>query len=119
MTPEQAAWVCAHVLAPRQIPAQPEQCPCQITSSCCRRGEHHRCGHEQWQAWGGFDPETVIGRGWGPFPASGRINGGFSLPRVYLADRECRTYCNCFCHRPPPEGRPVPAGEQLDLFALT
>jgi hypothetical protein len=115
MTPEQAAWVRVHVLAPRKIPAQYEQCACQITSNACLYGEHSCCGHDYWQEFPRTAPETVIGRGWGPFPAKGvfpmRATGD-----VYLADRTCRTYCNCPCHEPPREFTPVPAGSQLDLF---
>ena len=66
-----AAWIRDHVLAPLEIPPAETQCPCQITSNACRYDRHRECGHEQWIAWGGYEHETVIGQGFGPFPCRG------------------------------------------------
>jgi hypothetical protein len=117
MAPEEGTWVARVVLAPKEIPPAYAQCPCQGISNACKTGEHHRCGHEQWIAWGPYHPEAIIGRGHGPFPCRGSFGLNVSKATVYLADRRCRTRCNCHCHQPPPEPTPAPAGaEQLDLL---
>ncbi len=116
-TPEQAAWIRDEVLAPLEIPPAWPQCPCQGVSDACEHSQHDECGHEQWIAWGGYEHETVIGRGHGPFPCKG-ASGLSSDADVYLADRVCRARCNCHCHQPPPQPTTAPERqEQLDLFA--
>ncbi|MEU3399426.1 hypothetical protein [Streptomyces filamentosus] len=112
-----AAWVRDHVLAPKEIPPARAECPCQIVSNACEYARHERCGHEQWIAWGPYHEETVIGRGFGPFPCKGAFGLNRSQATVYLADRRCRTRCNCHCHQPPPQPTPAPpVTEQLGLF---
>ncbi|CAL9665844.1 hypothetical protein SUDANB145_07156 (plasmid) [Streptomyces sp. enrichment culture] len=117
MTPDQAAWVRQHVLAPRDIPPADSECPCQGRSNACEHGRHDDCGHDQWVAWGGYEAETVIGRGYGPFPCEGAFGLDRGTATVYLADRQCRHRCNCHCHQPVPQATAVPRQlEQLDLF---
>lgn len=112
-----AAWVRDYVLAPKEIPPARAECPCQIVSNACEHARHKRCGHDQWTAWGPYYEETVIGRGFGPFPCKGAFGLNRSQATVYLADRRCRTRCNCHCHQPPPQPTPVPpVTEQLGLF---
>ncbi|WP_430479336.1 hypothetical protein ACQZM9_21900 [Streptomyces sp. P11-1] len=119
MTPEHAAWVCRYVLAPREIPPQPVRCPCQIVSNACEDDRHGECGHTQWIAWDGTEEETVIGRGHGPFPCRGSFGLNRGDATVYLADRECRVWCNCRCHQSAPEPTEAPAFvEQMGLFGL-
>jgi hypothetical protein len=115
-----AAWIREYVFAPLEIPPAETDCPCQITSNACRYGRHGECGHEQWIAWGPYHPETIIGRGHGPFPCRGAFGLNRSKATVYLADRRCRTRCNCLCHQPPPEPTPPPTDTtQISLFEAT
>ncbi|WP_435245197.1 hypothetical protein [Streptomyces tendae] len=118
MPDSDAAWVRAHVLAPKKIPPAWHECPCQGLSNACDDGRHTECGHDQWVAWWGRDPETVIQRYAGS-PCAGAFGLNRGQATVYLADRECWTRCNCHCHQPPPEHSTAPPPEhteQLDLF---
>ena len=116
MTDDEADWVRQHVLAPLEIPPAWPQCPCQGESNACAHGQHDECGHDQWIAWGGYEHETVIGRGHAGFPCKGSL-GLYGTADVYLADRLCRPRCCCPCHQPPPEPTDAPEHqEQLDLF---
>ncbi|GAA1110898.1 hypothetical protein [Streptomyces javensis] len=117
--PADAAWIRDHVLAPLEIPPAWPECSCQGISNACRYGTHGDCGHDQWVAWWGTEPETVIGGGFGPFPCRGSFGLNRSDATVYLADRKCHTRCNCHCHchQPPPPPSPAPTHtEQLDLL---
>ncbi|MFE7954423.1 hypothetical protein [Streptomyces sp. NPDC057413] len=117
MTPEQATWVEEHVLAPKEIPPAYPRCPCQIVSSACETGEHGDCGHDYWTTYECPEPETVIGRGHGPFPCKGAFGLNYGSATVHLADRRCRVWCNCHCHQPVPQPTAAPEHqEQLDLF---
>lgn len=118
MTPAQATWVQDHVLSPRQIPPADPNCPCQGISNACQHGEHTDCGHDQWIAWWGTEPETVIGSGFSTSPCRGSAGIDRGQATVYLADRECHTRCNCLCHQPVPEPSAAPERtEQIALFA--
>ncbi|MCG0066271.1 hypothetical protein L0F81_23770 [Streptomyces tricolor] len=117
MTPEQATWVQEHVLTPREIPPPAARCPCQIVSNACETGEHSDCGHDYWTTHQCPERETVIGQGFGPFPCKGSLRL-YGNADVYLADRQCRVWCNCHCHQPAPQPTAAPhRTEQLDLFA--
>ncbi|MFF4409746.1 hypothetical protein [Streptomyces sp. NPDC001404] len=117
MSEDPAAWIREHILAPLEIPPAEAECPCQITSNACRYDRHNDCGHDQWVAWRGTEPETVIGQGFGPFPCKGAFGLNRSNATVYLADRKCHTRCNCHCHQPPPQPSTAPPfTEQIDLF---
>ncbi|MGW1595282.1 hypothetical protein [Streptomyces sp. NPDC002343] len=120
MRPAQATWVQDHVLAPRQIPPADPECPCQGVSDACQHGEHTDCGHDQWIAWWGTEPETVIGSGFSTSPCRGSADLDRGQATVYLADRECHTRCNCHCHQPVPEPGQAPREiKQLALFTDT
>ncbi|MFJ9239753.1 hypothetical protein ACIRJ3_32800 [Streptomyces anulatus] len=109
-----ATWIRDTVFAPKEIPPQSARCPCQIVSNACEHGRHGECGHEQWVAWRGTEPETVIGRGHGPFPCRGSFGLNRSDATVYLADRRCRVRCNCRCHQPVPDPTPPPSASAQD-----
>lgn len=118
MTGEAGEWVWRHVLAPCGVYPQQPHCPCQITASACERGEHDECGHDYWVRYEQPEPEgrllSTVG-----MPVVDESSPFAAGIDVWLADRACRTYCNCPCHQPPPEpatNGSLGAGDQLDLF---
>ncbi len=119
MTPDQAAWVRAHVWPPQlqalaeRLPARYTTCACQRgVSRACARGTHDRCPRDLVAKEGVVTDRSGVDFVAFATPYAHRTVtvDGPPLPtpvaQVWLADRVCRGVCPCTCGHPRPAVAP-------------